>query len=246
MGYDHSLSTAATLKEGITLDQLVEAFKPILDYFGYDRSVFEGCTDALYCNHKFHWVPETGEFSAYICGEVSCGYKDLVEATADKLGSLVKSPNEFLLYDHDTGDIDNAKNVIPYAESPEAVKRHVADTAIAEALELMRKHLSMPVMEQIEQLAKANLDSPKMAEYMGYLATPGGETIQLDFMAPVGASQSEKDACFMNAFAQVGNIEYLEVGVDDSTMDSSNDGGFSADNAACQTEEKCDAARQQQ
>lgn len=221
MSYDHSLSTAATLKEGTTLDNLVAAIRPILDYFGYDRSVFEGCNDNLYCNHEFHWVPESREFSIYTCGEVSTGYGKMVEQAAGLLGPLVDHPNEFLLVDHETGDSDDAKSTIHYGPSVEAISRYVADKAIAEALDMMREHLDVSVMKQIEQLAKSSQPTLKMAAFMGYLTMPDGDTLQLDFTAPVGASQADKDACFMNAFAQVGTIDYLEVG-----ENVVSDGGF--------------------
>lgn len=53
---------------------------------------------------------------------------------------------------------------------------------------------------------------PQDVRYTGTLQLPMSESIKLEFYARKGASQIEKDAAFLAAFAQVGQISYEEAG----------------------------------
>lgn len=170
MGYDHSLITAGTLKPGVTLDQLVDAVQPLFNYRGYDghKAFNEGLGENSI--DEFHWLPESRKFSIYTCGEVKDTFSDLVEGVANNLGPLVEHPSEFALYNHDTGDIDNAKSIIVYGDSEAVIQRYLAEQDLAQAIEKMEKHLTVPAMNQIRLLAKDVLD-PLKVEHVSMLQT---------------------------------------------------------------------------
>lgn len=170
MGYDHSLSTSATLKQGVMLDQLVVALEPLFKYFGYDgHKVFNG-TEELYSDHEFHWLPETREFSIYTNGDVRDDFEDLVEKVAKILGPLVEQPGEFELKNFDTADLDNAITEIAYGESEAVIKQYKSEVDIIQAMFILEKHLTVPVMNQIRLLAKGVLE-PKKVEQASMLQT---------------------------------------------------------------------------
>ncbi len=170
MGYDHSLSTAGKLKESVTLDQLVAAFKPLFKYFGYDGlKAFQG-TEDLYDSHEFHWLPDTREFSVYTCGDVSYDFDELVKDVAKELGPLVEQPDEFELKNFDTADLDAAITLIVYGDSPAAANRFIMERDTAEALGLLEEHLTTPTLQQIRALIKGELD-PLAAKHVSMLET---------------------------------------------------------------------------
>lgn len=116
MAHDHSLVTNGVLKHGTTLEQVIKAVEPILQYFGYygqdeGQHAFAGQGTG---DDEFNFDPATGELYIYTCGDVNDSYIDLVRNVAENLGTLTKVPGHFNLSDHDTADLDNAKQRIYY------------------------------------------------------------------------------------------------------------------------------------
>ena len=54
---------------------------------------------------------------------------------------------------------------------------------------------------------------PKVAYFTGYVKVDGHRQ-QVDFSAPMDATPAQKDSIFLNALAQVAEVDYLEVGQD--------------------------------
>lgn len=68
-------------------------------------------------------------------------YYDLVSEVADNLCRIVAEPGEIWLYDHDTGDVDNAKTVIEFGPSEETINAYIAKRDIEAGLKMMEPHL---------------------------------------------------------------------------------------------------------
>ena len=52
---------------------------------------------------------------------------------------------------------------------------------------------------------------PKVC-HTGFMSTPDGERVQIDFSVRKGATQAEKDLAFFSALCQKVQIDYLELG----------------------------------
>ncbi|GEM_PF-3072862 len=67
--------------------------------------------------------------------------------------------------------------------------------------------------EDIEQVS-ANTGQTTFAviAYAGYVKTPAGERLQVDFEAPSDASEVERDAAFLRALAGMMELDYLALG----------------------------------
>lgn len=149
MGYDHSMLMRTQLKSGVTTEEVEQAFEPLLEYF--DETLNSGDPE-----NYFNFTPETGEVDVSTCGEVSYSYHELVEEVADRLGPLVDVGGEFDLYDHDTGDIDNAHSVYVFGPSDEAIKTYITKRDLDEAMELMKRHLPEAKIGAIQALISAS------------------------------------------------------------------------------------------
>lgn len=239
MGYYHSLSTEGKLKESVTLDQLVAAFKPLLNYFGYDgHKAFYGTE--VYESHEFHWLPNTREFSVYTCGDVSYDYDELVKDVAKELGSLVEQPYIFILKNFDTADLDNAVTEIVYGESEAVIKQYKTKRDINQAMFILEKYLPKGSIDKIRAMIKEGIDlikdrhvsnlvnphveskltatvpeplkmNRRMVPYIGILTMPKMDPIEVDFEAPEGADTATKDAAFLKALGQIGYVQYDPV-----------------------------------
>lgn len=144
MGYEHSLNFMAQLRPGTTRAQLEAAMKPLTDYWG--SPLFE--ERGFDVEHD----PDAGTFYMNTYGEVGYGYFDTVSAIAANLGQIASEAGEIELYDHDTGDLDNAKAVIMFGPSEESINAYVVKRDIAEGLELMKRHLPAEKIEAISAL----------------------------------------------------------------------------------------------
>lgn len=141
MGYDHTMHLKAKVAAGITVQQVAEAFKPIMEYAGYDGIDAFTKRETVNGEDEFSFDPQTGELAVSTYGEVGYGYYDLVCEMAANLGRIVAEPGEIWLYDHDTGDIDEAKTVIEFGPSEEAIKTYIAKRDIEAGLKMMEPHL---------------------------------------------------------------------------------------------------------
>jgi hypothetical protein len=126
---------------GTTIEQVAEAFKPIMEYRGYDGIEAFNKGETVTNDDLFHFGPETGDILVNTCGEVGYGYIDLVREVAENLGKIVAEPDEIVLYDYDTGSIEDAKTVIEFGPSDAAIKAYIAKRDIKAGLALMKKHL---------------------------------------------------------------------------------------------------------
>ncbi|OZA27085.1 MAG: hypothetical protein B7X93_09670 [Hydrogenophilales bacterium 17-61-9] len=147
MGYDHSMCLHAQVKSGVTVDQVAEVIKPLLEYWGAEINSEESSF-----NNKFSFDPETGDLDVETAGEVGYGYRDLVEEAASRLSQIVEGAGEIELRNHDTGDLDNAISVIEFGPSDEAIKAYIEKRDIDEGLELMKLHLPEEKIEAIRAL----------------------------------------------------------------------------------------------
>lgn len=55
-------------------------------------------------------------------------------------------------------------------------------------------------------------DAEQMVCHTGFMSTPDGERVQVDFCVRKGATQAEKDLAFFSALCQKVQIDYLELG----------------------------------
>jgi hypothetical protein len=139
MGYDHTMHLTANIAEGVTVEQVTDALMPIVEYAGYNRDrLFDGGTLGY---NEFEFNQENRELWVSTHGEVGYGYHDLVGEVASNLNKIVAEPGEIWLYDHDTGDIDEAKTIIEFGPSDEAINAYIAKRDIKAGLDLMKSHL---------------------------------------------------------------------------------------------------------
>lgn len=156
MGYDHTLTTQASLKPGTTTEQVEHAFRPLLDYFGY-----EGFAEEKNGDHELEFNPVSGELHIYTNGEVGHSFGDLVEAVAENLGPLTKMPGYFVLSDYDTGDIDNARNKIYFGASAEEIEAFKAKEDITEAMSLLAGRLDSEAMAKLQEIVNHAQGKPE-------------------------------------------------------------------------------------
>lgn len=152
MGYDHTMHLQAKVAAGTTVQQVAEAFKPIMEYAGYDGINAFSKAETVVGDDEFLFDPKTGELAVSTYGEVGHSYIDLVREVAGNLGWIVAEPGEIWLYDHDTGDIDNAKAVIEFGPSEEAIKAYIAKRDIEAGLTLMELHLSGEKLAELRRI----------------------------------------------------------------------------------------------
>lgn len=152
MGYSHSMMFNTVVRKGVTAQEVEVALKPLIDYFG--KGLNTG--DEVGYDSSFDFVDETGELDCNTYGDVGYGYYDLVCEVAQNLAAIVEEPGEIELYDHDTGDIDNAKTAIVFGPSGESINAYVAKRDIDKALGLMKHHLSDEKIGAIRALIAAS------------------------------------------------------------------------------------------
>ncbi len=153
MGYNHTLSTDAQLKAGTTPEAVVNAFRPILEYFQYNGcKAFAG--EELNTDHEFKFDPVTGELYIYTCGDV-CDYLQRVKECAKKLGPLTESPSVFILKDFNTVDLENAVTDIYYGQSEEIVRHARFTKKLEVVLTYLMGYLPGETIEQIRSTATA-------------------------------------------------------------------------------------------
>ena len=149
MGYYHSMRLKANIAEGVSVAQVTEALMPIVKYAGHhpDR-LFDGGTLG---DDEFDFDEETRELWVSTSGEVGYSYYDLVSEVAQNLGKIAAEPGEIELVDHDTGCIDEAKSIIEFGPSEEAIKAYIAKRDIGKGLELIKLHLSAEKFEALRR-----------------------------------------------------------------------------------------------
>jgi len=62
------------------------------------------------------------------------------------------------------------------------------------------------------QALKIIKDAEEKVCHTGFMSTPDGERVQVDFSVRKGATQAEKDLAFFSALCQKVQIDYLELG----------------------------------
>jgi hypothetical protein len=139
----------AKVAAGTTVQQVAEALKPVMEYLGHDVTAFE---KDFVGDDEFLFDPVTGNLQVSTYGEVGYSYSDLVVALAANLGRIVAEPGEIRLYDHDAADIDEAKTVIEFGPSDEAIKAYIAKRDIEAGLKMMEPHLSAEKLEEVRRL----------------------------------------------------------------------------------------------
>lgn len=156
MAYDHTMHLKAKVATGTPVQQVAEAFKPIMEYVGYDGIDAFTKAETVAGEDEFFFDPDTGELAASTYGEVGYNFIDLVRELADNLGRIATEPGEIWLYDHDTGDIDEAKAVIEFGSSEEAIKAYIARRDIEAGLKLMEPHLCGDTLGEVRRIVLIN------------------------------------------------------------------------------------------
>jgi hypothetical protein len=151
MGYNHTMHLKAKVVAGTTVQQMAEAFKPIMEYAGYDGIDAFTKRKTVNGEDEFSFDPQTGELAVSTYGVVAYNYRNLVREVAANLGRIVAEPGEIWLYDYDTGDIAEAKTVIEFGPSEEAIKAYRAKRDIGNGLELIKPHLSAEKFEALRR-----------------------------------------------------------------------------------------------
>ena len=152
MGYEHAMHLNAKVSAGTTVQQVADAFKPLMKYAGYDGADAFTKAETVAGEDEFFFDPETGDLDVSTSGPVGYGYFDIVLEMAGNLGRIVAESGEIWLYDHDTGDIDEARTVIEFGPSEEAIKAYRAKRDIEAGLKLMEPHLSSEKLDAVRRL----------------------------------------------------------------------------------------------
>jgi len=152
MGYDHSLITSTTTKPGTTLEQVVAAVEPITKALGIDGMHAFTKENTVGDDRLFFYDPVTGELSIETCGEVSWNFDDYIKEAATHLGELTVDAGRFILSNHDTGDLDNARQSIYYG-SNSAVKETRFLDDLNDVMERLSAHLDAEAIRSIRQQA---------------------------------------------------------------------------------------------
>lgn len=151
MGYFHTMHVIARIYSGVTVRQVADAFKPIMDYFGHDGvEAFAGGLKMMEDN-EFFFDPETRDLGASTYGMVGSDYYDSVLELASNLNKIAAEPGEIVFYNHDTGYIEESKSTIEFGPSEEAIKAYIARRDIEAGLRMMEPHLSDDVMAVVRQ-----------------------------------------------------------------------------------------------
>ena len=154
MGYSHTMHLTAKAIPGVTTQEITDAFAPIMQYLGYGDPFNNKTGD-----DEFVFDPQTGELSVSTYGDVGYGYEGLVREVAANLGKIVADPGEIWLYDHDTGDIDNAKTVIEFGPTRDAIESYRARRDIEAGLAMMKPHLGEETVRVIRQFIQSRASS---------------------------------------------------------------------------------------
>lgn len=142
MSYVHSMSLTAKLQPGTTLEQLVEAFKPLFDYNGYEGIDAFSAGETVMGEDEFSFNPDTLELSVTTSGDAPYTYPEILKEVAGNLGPLVIEASEIVHYDQSTGDIDNARGVIEFGPSKRAIQAFKRRRDGNSALNLLESHLN--------------------------------------------------------------------------------------------------------
>jgi hypothetical protein len=168
MGYKHTMLLKAQVSAGTTVQQVADAFKPIMDYAGYDGVDAFTEAETVCGEDEFIFESDTGSLEVVTYGDVGYEYRDIVREVAGNLGKIVAEPGEIWLYDHDTGDIDEAKTVIEFGPSEEAIKAYIAKRDIEAGLKLMEPYLCV---DKLDALRRWLGDACKMCGHAGCSGT---------------------------------------------------------------------------
>lgn len=152
MGYDHSLITTTTTRTGTTLEQVVAAVEPIAQALGIDAMHAFTKKNTVGDDRLFFFDLATGELSIETCGEVCWTFDDYVKDAATNLGELTVEAGRFILTNHDTGDLDNARESIYYGSNSAVAEKRFQDD-LDDAMERLSAHLSKEEISKLRQHA---------------------------------------------------------------------------------------------
>lgn len=151
MGISHTLSTNANLIAGTTLTQVIAAFTPLMEYFGYDGATpFAG--EETFGDHSFTFDADIGQLSVYTNGDVKYDFIELVSEVAEALGPLTSTPSHFEFRDYDTADLDSAIRVVYFGPSKEAIALYEFNRVLEQALDQLSVHLNENAIQHIREL----------------------------------------------------------------------------------------------
>lgn len=158
MGYNHTMHLKTKVAAGVTLQQVAEAFKPIMEYMGYDGVDAFTKRETVDWEDEFAFDQKTGDLAVSTYGQVGYHYYDIVRELAANLGRIVTEPGEIWLYDHDTGDLDNSKTVIEFGPSEEAINVYIAERDIEAGLNLIGRHVGKEEMNRLREILRDRID----------------------------------------------------------------------------------------
>lgn len=151
MGYDHTTSLAAQLKEGIPLDKVWNAIDPIMEYEHGEEWTDKlahgenGCVDFYGSGTEVHLSGSL--LSLYMYGYCSYEFIDLVEEVAKRLNAIAAAPGEITHQNHDVADSEEGTTVLYFGPSEEVIRDYVARKDLDKAFSLMEKHIPAAVLQ---------------------------------------------------------------------------------------------------
>ena len=152
MSYDHALNFSATLKTGTSVAMVLEAIRPIIDYFGLEGNVFANKPEKM--DFQFQYDELTQELYVYTCGDVGDSYESVVEESAELIGHIAAEAGSCELDNHNTCDLENATTVIYFGENTESIKLLKMNRAVNGAMYELNPFLHENQRAEIEAMLK--------------------------------------------------------------------------------------------
>lgn len=156
MGYDHSLNAAVYFKPAVKIVDALSSLTPLSDYFGW--TLADLLENHLDNENSVQITADDGvitHLSIYTCGEVGHSFSDLVQAFAEKL-SAIATPSSIELRDHDTGDLENAIQLIWYGDPDEVVQAQRVHAWHEAAAALRGVGIAEDVLTKVASLLELN------------------------------------------------------------------------------------------
>lgn len=193
MGFDHRLSTAAVVKDGVTLEQVQRAFLPLTNYFG----------DSLRCDLSLD--EESGSIHFHSEGTVSHNFDELVQEVAGNLGGMVVKGGFFKLLDDSTVNPDEYERFTPIG-TPEMIKA------------AQEREARMAAILAIQGYTGSGLEAA-MVVVDGAKARADKERLLVSIPSPSNASRAFLCMAAVNEFCEATGLDVSSDGLETVLVD---------------------------
>lgn len=154
MSYDHSMSMTAYLKPDVSMEQIYEALKPIMESRGVSFDDLKAHR-LLGGDDEFTFDQESGELYLYTAGDVGGSYEEMIERAVSNLSALCTQPGTARLNNYSTADLENAITEFIIAPSPEAAEDFEFQQLKEKFLENVERFIGGDQVEQLEGVLNA-------------------------------------------------------------------------------------------